>query len=184
MKGIDSRRLIILALLAAINIVGATLALLLRLPIYLDCLGTIMAAMAFGPVYGMVCALISGLINGMIDSFALFFMPVAILIGGLVGYLHQKQLFVGKKLFLGTLIVAGASSMVAAIIVVWLFGGLTSSGSTYLIQALQAMGMNLTASAFVVQFLTDYLDKFIAITVVLLVLKRIPTSVFTRSFHE
>jgi len=47
-----------------------------------------------------------------------------------------------------------------------LFGGVTSSGSSILVQLLSHTPLGLTGSIFVVQFLTDYLDRCIAVFVV------------------
>lgn len=53
-----------LALAAVLNIAGANIALLLRIPLYLDTLGTFLSAMLFGPFYGMIPGLLSGLLTG------------------------------------------------------------------------------------------------------------------------
>ncbi len=58
-------KLTTLALCGVINILGGTIALLLRLPVYLDSIGTVLAAALFGPAAGLVPGLISGLISGM-----------------------------------------------------------------------------------------------------------------------
>ena len=42
-----------------INILGGTIVLLLRLPVYLDSIGTVLAAALFGPAAGLVPGLIS-----------------------------------------------------------------------------------------------------------------------------
>lgn len=47
-----------------INIVGAFLALNLRLPVYLDSIGTVLVSGLLGPVYGMVTGVLGSLISG------------------------------------------------------------------------------------------------------------------------
>ena len=56
-------KLTTLALCGVINILGGTIALLLRLPVYLDSIGTVLAAALFGPAAGLVPGLISGLMS-------------------------------------------------------------------------------------------------------------------------
>lgn len=51
-------------------------------------------------------------------------------------------------------------------ITAFLFGGITSSGSSYLVVLMNNLGMNLTLSCFLVQVLTDYGDKLIAVILV------------------
>jgi energy-coupling factor transport system substrate-specific component len=53
-KTITTRTITIVALALALNYVGGTIALFLRLPIYLDTIGTIFAAVLLGPVYGIM----------------------------------------------------------------------------------------------------------------------------------
>ena len=50
MKKMTVLQLCLLALAAALNTAGASVALVLRLPIYLDTLGTMLAAALFGPI--------------------------------------------------------------------------------------------------------------------------------------
>ena len=47
-------KLTTLALCGVINILGGTIALLLRLPVYLDSIGTILAAVLVGVVLGQI----------------------------------------------------------------------------------------------------------------------------------
>ena len=66
-------KLTTLALCGVINILGGTIALLLRLPVYLDSIGTVLAAALFGPAAGLVPGLISGLISGMTSDVYAFY---------------------------------------------------------------------------------------------------------------
>ncbi len=54
MKRIKTRAITLLALCIALNIVGSNIALMLKLPIYLDSIGTVLAAAVFGPLGGML----------------------------------------------------------------------------------------------------------------------------------
>ena len=68
-----------LALAAVLNIAGANLALLIRIPLYLDTLGTFLAAILFGPFYGMVPGFLSGILTGMTtDIYSLFYLSSCI----------------------------------------------------------------------------------------------------------
>lgn len=59
---------------------------------------------------------------------------------------------------------------VSAVITAFLFGGVTSSGSSILVILLHKLGMNLVTSVFVVQALTDYLDRLLAVGITVAVL--------------
>jgi energy-coupling factor transport system substrate-specific component len=58
-----------------------------------------------------------------------------------------------------------------------LFGGITSSGSTILVQLLAKTPLGLTASVFVVQFITDYIDRFISLILVIRILGMLPEKI-------
>lgn len=83
----------ILAFAIVVNIVGGQIALMLRLPIYLDSMGTILTSILYGPVYGMLTSLLSGIILGItVDSYALYFAPAGMLFGLLMGILWKRRL--------------------------------------------------------------------------------------------
>lgn len=167
----------------ALNIVGGQIALLLKLPIYFDCIGTVMVASLLGPIWGMVPNVLSGVIMGItMDIFSLYFAPVGIIIGFMAGitskmYAKDAKIFSPKKLpkiLLATLLISVPGTVVCAVINAALFGGVTSSGSSIIVQLLTNIGMDLTVSIFVVQFLTDFLDRFVAILLVRRILGILP----------
>ena len=172
-------KLTTLALCGVINILGGTIALLLRLPVYLDSIGTVLAAALFGPAAGLVPGLISGLISGMTsDVYAFYYIPVQLVIGLVAGLVFRRLRpshtaesrseslslrSMGWKLFPAALVISLPGTAVV-------FGGITSSGSTVLVQLLHSLGMNLTLSVCVVQALTDFVDRMIVLAVVLVIL--------------
>ena len=57
-------RLTAAAFCIVLNMAGAYLALLFRLPVYLDSLGTVLAGALMGPWYGLAASLGSGSLTG------------------------------------------------------------------------------------------------------------------------
>lgn len=168
-----------LALAAVLNIAGANIALLLRIPLYLDTLGTFLSAMLFGPFYGMIPGLLSGLLTGFTtDIYSLFYLPVQLVTALAAGFLfYEKSFKTGKyRILLYAAAVTVPGTIVSASITAFLFGGITSSGSSILVQLLHHTGLNLTASVFCVQLLTDYLDRAVMLCLSVLVLGVLPTS--------
>lgn len=172
---ISTRRLCFLALAIILNIVGGQIALLLHLPIYLDSMGTILIAVLFGPLYGMLPPLLYGLVMGFtIDIYSLYYMPVGLILGLVTG-LAGRSISVKKwRIIPGALLITLPGTIVSSIITAFLFGGITSSGSTILVQVLNKAGLGLTASVFVVQFLTDYIDRLISLVFIFYLLSIIP----------
>ena len=168
-----------LALAAVLNIAGANIALLLRIPLYLDTLGTFLSAMLFGPFYGMIPGLLSGLLTGFTtDIYSLFYIPVQLVTALAAGFLfYEKSFKTGKyRILLFAAAVTVPGTIVSASITAFLFGGITSSGSSILVQLLHHTGLNLTASVFCVQLLTDYLDRAVMLCLSVLVLGVLPAS--------
>jgi len=178
MKKVSPLKLIIVGFAIALNIVGSFIALNLKLPIYLDSIGTIMSAAILGPIYGVVTGLLGSIVSGItFDMYSLYFAPVQILIGLLSGIMFKKGLMKGLKMPLGVFIVTLFSSTAGAVIAAYVFGGVTSSGSSYIVVFLSNLGVNKVVSVFIVQFLTDYLDKFTASAIVVSATLAIPSTI-------
>lgn len=167
MKKITVTQICFIALGAVINVIGGNLALMLRLPIYMDAIGTFLVAALLGPVYGVIPGIISGLIAGVsTDIYALYFIPVQIITGVMAGIVFKTSFVTKWKMVFGALFISVPGTLVSASIAAYVFGGVTSSGSSLLVVLLQKMGMNLVASAFLVQVLTDYMDRILSLGIV------------------
>lgn len=174
MKRVSTIKITMTALCTVINIVGAYMALGLRLPVYLDSIGTVLASALLGPAFGVLTACLSGIFSGMTsDVYAFYFLPVGMITGLVSGLLFRTDWLRKWKLPLGTLFLTVPGTIVSSCIAAFVFGGITSSGSSVLVQILSYMGLGLVASAFVVQILTDYLDRLITVVVVGVLLSRL-----------
>lgn len=158
-----TKKLTMVAMAVAINIVGAWIALLLKLPIYLDCIGTLMSGMVFGPKYGMLAGTVTALINGTYDSYAIYMMPVQWVLGFLAGILPGLKAKSIKQQIIWTFVLSLPASVTSALIITYLFGTMSSSSSSYFVQALRALGIADFVAVFLIQVATDYLDKLIAV---------------------
>lgn len=168
-----------LALCGVINIVGSIIALFLHLPIYLDTIGTILAAAITGPIYGMIPGLLSGIIGFLTtDPFALYYIPVQLAVGIMTGLIFSRIYQKKRFLPLGAAAITLPGTILSSIITVLLFGGITSSGSSLFVQLFHQFGLNLTLSVVLVQLFTDYLDRFLALTIVLVVYSSMPKTLF------
>ncbi|RGY95870.1 ECF transporter S component [Clostridium sp. AM58-1XD] len=161
-------RMAVAAFCAAVNFSGAYIALCLKLPVCLDSIGTLLAAALLGPWYGMAAAMGSAFLSGVTsDIYALYFMPAGMITGITAGLLFKTRLFKGRRTAVGTALLTLPGSLVGAVISAFVFGGVTSSGSSILVQLFCRLGCGLVASAFAVQIITDYADRFISAALVL-----------------
>lgn len=177
---ISVRKMCVIALAIVLNVVGGHIALLFHLPIYLDSIGTIMIAMLYGPVYGMLPPLLYGLVMGFsIDIYSLYYMPVGMILGLTTGLAARYFSLKGWRIIPGALMITIPGTIVSSIITAVLFGGITSSGSTIIVQLLNKAGLGLTASVFVVQIMTDYLDRILSLVLVAFLLRMIPRELYS-----
>ena len=65
MKKTNTFKITIMSIAVVINIVGAFIATALKLPIFIDTIGTFLSAFLFGPVGGMLTGVVTSLINGL-----------------------------------------------------------------------------------------------------------------------
>ena len=86
------------------------------------------------------------------------------MITGIMSGLVFRKLSVKKvKVLFAAVLITVPGTIVSSVINAVLFGGVTSSGSSILVQLLSRTPLGLTGSIFAVQFLTDYLDRCISV---------------------
>lgn len=178
MKKNNTFKLTVMAMAVVINIVGAFVAATLKLPIFIDTIGTFLSAFLFGPISGMLTGIVTALINGLtFDPYSLYFMPVQLVIGIVAGVCYKKNLFKGKYLLLGIVITTVIGSIVASIISAFVFGGITSSGTSFIVMYLKEAGVNIVTSIFSTQIIFDLVDKAITVLLVLSLIKTLPNNI-------
>lgn len=176
MKKTNTFKITIMSIAVVLNIIGAFIAVALKLPIFIDTIGTFLSAFLFGPVGGMLTGMVTSLINGLtFDPYSLYFIPVQVIIGLMAGICYKKNLFKGKFLILGIIITTVMGSLMASLISAFVFGGITSSGTSFIVMYLKEAGVNIVASIFSTQILFDLLDKSITVLLVLTILKSFPS---------
>ena len=164
---ISTKKITILALCIAINMVGSWIGVLIKLPVYLDSIGTIMAGFTFGPIFGLLTGMITALVNTIGDPIALYFMPTQLIVGFTAGYFKflKRDDYISK--FYLTPFMSIPAAISSALIATYLFGTVTTAGSSYIVQALRAvMDLPDFVIVFVIQIITDYADKLISILLV------------------
>ena len=175
---ITIRELTLMSVAVSLNVVGAFIALNLRLPIYMDSIGTILIASLLGPKYAVITGVCGSLVSGMtFDPYSFYFAPTQISTGFFAAMMYKKGMLEGKKTLLGTLIFAIPTATISAIVTAYLFGGITSSGSSYIVQILNVYNVPLVVSVFLTQLATDYSDKLLAVIISSVVVKTMPSNI-------
>lgn len=159
----------------AINFVGGQIALLLKLPVYLDSIGTILVGAICGGLPGALVGLLSNAINSITSPPTFAFAILNIAFGLLAGYFGRLGVFrVFWKTLLSSLAFAFIGGFFGALITIWVFGGLAVGGGAIVVGALTAMGLDLDAANFVAQIPMDVLDKVPTVLIVFAIIKGIP----------
>lgn len=181
MKKMTTLKQCIMAMAVVLNVVFAFMALAFQLPIYLDSIGTVLIGALLGPVYGGITGLLSGALIGMtFDVYALYYIPAQILNGCAAGLIYRTRCMEGKKVPIGVLGISIPTSIASSIVTAFVFSGLTSSNSTYLVMIMTKMGVGLTLSCFIVQMITDYIDELLAVIVTNMLMKALSSDMKTK----
>lgn len=169
---------ITLALIPAaivINIVaGQIVQNVLKLPIYLDSIGTVLVGVLAGPLAGAITGALSNIIWAIIFSTptAAPYAITAFIIGICAGVAGTYGAF---KNIIWTIVAGLLTGVIAALvsapITAFVFGGVTGSGTDLIIAAAQATGQNLLAAATIQGFVSDPLDKAVSFVVVWVILR-------------
>ncbi|SHF39202.1 energy-coupling factor transport system substrate-specific component [Seinonella peptonophila] len=158
----------------AINILGGQIAAALKLPIYVDTIGTLLIAILAGPWVGALTGLLSNLINGIFDPVFIPYAMVSIAVGLVAGYLSRAKMFnsIGKMIISG-IILGLTAAIISSPITAFMFGGVTGSGSTLITGVFLAAGQSLLKSVITTSIITDLADKIISIAFCFFIIKSI-----------
>lgn len=176
------RLLALVPIAVALNVAIGRIVAELSLPVYLDTVGTILAAALAGPVAAVAVGVLSQVISGFVGGYIwLAFIPIQVLIAALAVLAARRGGFRSTPLALlwGALvgILAGAASSVISYVV---FRGVTASGVTAVTTLLTGFGLRLSTAVVVSSVLTDLLDKTLAFALVGVVLRGLPTRMTAR----
>ncbi len=180
-KKMNMMTLSLIPIAIAINLVGNQIAITLKLPLYLDTIGTILVGSLCGPLVGLVTGALSICVNGIFDPINFAYVLNGVCYGALSGLFAKKGWM--KKLptvLLTGVIIAIAGNLLSTPVTVLLFGGISETGQSVLIIALQAMGFGVTAATFISGMFMEILDKTIAAIVAFVIIKSISDRFLSR----
>ena len=171
-----NRTLVLMAICIAVNIGLGQVVSMLKLPIFLDSIGTLLAALLMGPWIGMLTGLFTNLIWGAITGpVAAAFAPVAMVVGLVAGLLNRRGMFRSLPLvILSGVVVTVCLTLVATPIRTYLFGGVTGTGTDFLVAYLNAVGTKLIQSVAWSVVGTNLIDKVVSCVVAWALVKQLP----------
>ncbi|WP_156985038.1 ECF transporter S component [Bacillus sp. A134] len=157
----------------ALNFVSSQVVQLLKLPIHFDVIGTVVVSMIAGPWVGATTGLATNLITSLTNPTSLFFAPVSISVGLLIGYLSRCGMF--KRLW--TTIVSGVMITLAAVIIgspisVMVFGGATGKSIDTVTGVFLASTQDIWTSVFSSSILINSVDKILSVLIAYFIVKK------------
>ncbi len=184
-------RLIVIGLGAALNVSIGTIVYLIKLPVYLDSIGTILVALLLAPdrtaaflcswAAGWIGLAVSGLVNPFLPWFAMTDVAIslvsALLTVGAAATFRARPLrsipFTAQVLLCG--VVTGiVSGVVSAPVVAYLFGGVTGSGSAFVVAVFLKAGKDLMSAAMFSGLAADPPDKILQVLFAALLYRATP----------
>ncbi len=173
--------IVLMAIAIVINMAVGQLVSMLKLPIFLDSIGTILVGILAGPWAGGLTGLITNLIWGLVSSpVAAAFAPVAMAIGIAAGFCARFGLF--KTLWFALIagvIITLFNAIVAVPIRLYMFGGITGSGADFITSYMLALGRDLFGSVVVSVFTSNLLDKVVTAVLCWAIVRALPQRTLT-----
>ncbi|PWU11800.1 MAG: hypothetical protein C5B47_00290 [Verrucomicrobia bacterium] len=178
MDKVQEKHLLLMAIAPIGIVMNSGMGLLtqwLKLPIYLDAIGTLVATVLTGIPGGIVTGIASSLFYG------LFFNPVVPFYGGtqvaiaiFTGWMLKKRFLRTTPRIIFTGISLGVVSAIASAPVVIAFSGVTGTCTDMTMALLLASGRSLFQSVFWANFANEPFDKLIQCLITLWIVRRLP----------
>lgn len=165
----------------AINIAIGQIVVLLKLPVFLDSIGTVLVAILCGPWAGALTGALSNTIWGLFNPDSLPWWPVAFFIGLVAGLCANAGLFKSWwKVILSGFLIALTAAIVSTPISVYLYGGITASGSSFITAYLLQTGQSVVSAVLSTGFLVEPVDKISTAMLAFAIVQGLPKRLIAR----
>lgn len=160
----------------AVNIVGGQIAILLKLPIWLDAIGTILIAAICGLLPGLIVAGITQIINAISLPTILPYMVVGFAMAIISSVFAKKYFFdsIAKAFILGIIIAIVTTAMAVPMDVI-IFGGFIGTGNSVIAAALMTMGFSIPIAVTISSLSFGLVDKVLSVLVCFFIIRSMPS---------
>ena len=175
---LNTATIVLIPACIGINYLGKLFASLLKLPLWLDSIGTCIGACLGGPIIGAICGAANNLIYRLTtgDNITLIYALTSLGIGFVVGILARLGFMSSFPKSLITACGGGIAAVVISTPLNILFWGGTTGNvwGDALFAATQAAGLPVALGSFLDEVVVDVPDKLLTLIVVYLILKGLP----------
>lgn len=173
----STKSLVLIPIAVGINLIGGTLCSTLKLPLFMDMIGTMVIACLSGPWVAALCGLLTNVFLAIVANPV--YLPYAlssVLCGLVIGYMVKAGLL---KKFWGAVLIwlacSAVNTVTASTITVFVYGGATGvNGTSVLTAALTVAWKDILISVFSSSMLENLVDKGITLIIVTMVVRKIP----------
>ena len=161
-----------------INALGGVIAEMLGLPVYLDCIGTMLAAVLGGYIPGIFVALAGSLINSLFDPDSISYSVLNVFIALIACHSYNRGLLKKKSGYLILILVYAFIGGFLGSFLTWIIYGFGSEQTTsFAVQFFyDTVGMSQLRAEIVGDYLVDVVDKFIQVIIFSIVIRILPDS--------
>ncbi|MDD3173511.1 MAG: ECF transporter S component [Herbinix sp.] len=178
MKNLKTFKIAICGLAIAINIVLGIMTSMLKLPFYLDTLGTVVTAVLMGPIPGVIVGASTNIITGFIYNLQdIPFLLVNVAVALVSGFIAKKYSFNLIPAIVCGLILSVVCPLIGTPIGIFIYGGLTGTVSDVIVMALKSSGSSIFAASFIAKIGNNLLDKVGTCLITYLLIKNLPVSI-------
>lgn len=165
----------------AINLSIGLIVSALKLPIFLDAVGTVLFTVLCGWRVGAVIGVTSFLVGGLINPLLPYFVFTQLVIAMVAGYIAKLGGF--KSIawtILAGIVIGYSAAIVSAPVIAIVFGGVTNSGESIVAALLIKTGHTLWQAVVTTKVWTEPLDKTLQCLGVFWILRSLPKSLLLR----
>ncbi|MDV3426500.1 MAG: ECF transporter S component [Bacillota bacterium] len=174
---LSTASLVLIPAAVGINYIGKLFAGVLKLPLWLDSIGTVLASMLAGPIAGAICGAVNNIIYGLtMDPISFIYALTSIAIGIAVGIMAYKGWIknIGGAIVVG-LVAAAVSTIVSTPINIAFWGGQTGNiWGDAVYASMIANHFPVWMSSLVDEFVVDVPDKIATVLVAFGIFKGLP----------
>lgn len=174
-----------------INVVGGTIIQTLRVPLFMDVIGTMLVAILAGmwvaAVAGGLTNVVLGFTSGpQLIPFALVNIAIALLVGYMAdrGWFEIEEPIEYWRILVGGIIIAFVATFVGAPIAVYVFGGVTPGTQGAITAYFLASGNEIWTSVISASFVTEPIDKTASLLIAYFIAQSVPARYLPRHGKE
>lgn len=176
----------LIALGAALNVTIGYLVNLLKLPIYLDSIGTVFIAVLCGWKHGAVVGIAALIVLAFtaiptVLAYGATAIAIAIVSSFMVRFGFLKNL---KATVLGGLIIGLVSALTATPVTTFVFGGVSLAGADAITALLRTLGLPLWQSVILGKLIVEPIDKVVTALICYSLVRSLPPRMISRLEHR